>query len=317
MKFLSDECTSEEVEEIIHYLKTAPQVGDLPEVEEVRAKLGPLPKLDADRADLIFDNIINTDRAGKSVDLAGRTRGHWWKVAAAVTGLLLVSSLFFYWQRQPLTYTTSFGETQTIRLSDGTKVILNANSELSLPRHWEQAAAREVWLEGEAFFSVVHTADHREFRVRTYHDLSVEVLGTKFNVNSRKDKATVVLNSGKVKVQAREKGVDNQWVMQPGDLIAYEPETQQVQQKMVDTTLYTSWRNNLLLFKDTPLKEVATIIREHHGYEVSFAQDSLTRLRFTGSNPADDLDLLLETLELSFNIQITKENKQIHIRGTK
>ncbi len=315
LKFLSDECTSEEIEEIVNYLKTSTNVDGLPGVEEVKAKLGPLPKLDDNHANLIFNKIINTDRVVKTLNTPKPTF-HWWRVAAAIAGILFIAGIFFLKQYQPSSYATSYGETKTFRLPDGTKVTLNANSELSLTEEWGEGIVREVWLEGEAFFSVVHTQDEREFLVHTYNELSVEVLGTQFNVNSRNNKATVVLNSGKVKVQTQQQGAEAQWIMQPGDLIAYEHETQQVKQKTVDTTLYTSWRNNLLLFKDTPLHEIALTIKENYGYQVSFEHDSLAQLRFTGSNPADQLDLLLRTLELSFDIQITKERKRILMKST-
>ncbi len=315
-KFLSDECTLEEIAVIISYLKTSTNVDGLPGIEEVKAKLDPLPKLDEQRADLIFDKIINQRESNVS-NAQSQPGIPWWKVAAAVAGILLLSGIFFlYKQDQALNYATSFGEKKTLILPDGTEVTLNANSELRLNEQWEEGSVREVWLEGEAFFSVVHTEDDRKFLVHTSNELSVEVLGTQFNVNSRKNRATVVLNSGKVKVQAQQAGAAAQWLMQPGDLIAYERETQQVNQKMVDTALYTSWRNNLLLFKDASLGEIALMINDNYGFEVTFENDSLAQLRFTGSNPADQLDLLLKTLARSFDLQIAKEGKLINIKST-
>ena len=315
-KFLSDECTPAEIEEIANYLKTSTNADGLPGVEEVKARLGPLPKIDDHHADLIFNKIINTDRELKTSNTHSQPAILWWRVAATITGILLLSWVLFLKQDQALYYTTSFGETKTILLPDGTEVTLNANSELRLAEEWREEVVREVWLEGEAFFSVVHTQDDRKFLVHTSNELSVEVLGTQFNVNSRKNRATVVLNSGKVKVHTQKEGAAAQWIMLPGDLIAYEHRTQQVNQKTVDTTLYTSWRNNLLLFKDTPLKEIAYTIRNNYGYQVSFENDSLAQLRFTGSNPADQLELLLRTLELSFDLQIAIESKRINIEST-
>ena len=145
LKFLADECTSEEIEQIINYLQTATGADDLPEVEEVKAKLGPLPKLDDHRADLIFDNIINSDRR------LDQSRMRWWKMAAAITGILLISGVLFLTQFQASSYATTFGETKHIILPDGSEVTLNANSELQLAEVWEEGTAREVWLEGEAF----------------------------------------------------------------------------------------------------------------------------------------------------------------------
>ena len=316
-KFLSDECTPEEIEKIANYLKTSTNIDGLPRVEEVKARLGPLPKLDDHQADLIFNKIINNREVETSTSRS-QPGILWWRVAATIAGMLLLSGILFLYleQNQELYYATSFGERKTFLLPDGTEVTLNANSDLRLTEEWGEAMVREVWLEGEAFFSVVHTQDDREFLVHTGNELSVKVVGTQFNVNSRRDKATVVLNSGQVRVEAQQHGAATQWIMQPGDLIAYEPQTQQVNRKTVDTALYTSWRNNLLLFEDTPLEEIAAMIRNNYGYQISFENDSLAQLRFTGSNPADQLDLLLKTLELSFDLQLAKEGKRINIKST-
>jgi len=322
-KFLSDECTPQEVEEILDYLKYSTDRGRaLPGVEEVKAKLKELPKMEEQRADQVFAAIIksspnkekNSKTPGKTIT---RTWVQNWKVAATLSGLLLLSAILLLYlkQEETIRYATEFGETKTIVLHDGSKVVLNANSSLTLPSQWNGTGAREVWLEGEAFFSVSHKQDNRKFLVHTTHQLSVEVLGTEFNVNSRENKATVVLNSGKVQVNVPPTEKIEQWIMQPGDLLEYNLEQKQIQQKAVDTTLYTSWRNNLLVFKDTPLIELAQLIEANYGYQLSFESDSLANLEFTGSNPADKLELLLMTIEKSFNLKIKQDGKQIMLKS--
>jgi ferric-dicitrate binding protein FerR (iron transport regulator) len=71
-------------------------------------------------------------------------------------------------------------------LPDNSTVILNANSSLRYQENWEAELLREVWVDGEAFFSVVHTHNHQRFRVNVTDDLKVEVLGTEFNVKDRR-----------------------------------------------------------------------------------------------------------------------------------
>ncbi|MEO0331639.1 MAG: FecR domain-containing protein, partial [Bacteroidota bacterium] len=211
-------------------------------------------------------------------------------------------------------YATAFGEVKTIILPDGTEVILNANSTLQIPESTQEDSVRNVWLEGEAFFSVTHTQDHQKFIVHTTHELQVEVLGTEFNVNSREEKATVVLNSGRVKVQLSDKNKSQtQWVMKPGDLIEYEARNQHIDQKEVDTLLYTSWRNNLLVFKESSLAEIAQLMSDNYGYQISFEHDSLAQLSFTGSVPANQPELLLQTLSVSFDLDVAKNEQKITI----
>ena len=317
LKFLEDKCTPEEVAIIIAHLKMSDDADSLPGVEEVRTKLGLLPTMNEQRGDEIFNRVIGRDSQSQSGNLlpARRRLSPWrkhWSVAATFLGIIFLSGIYLWYHdfTDTVQYATSFGETKKVLLPDGTKVDLNANSEFRYSEAWQEDTIREVWLEGEAFFSVVHTQDHRKFVVHTSHDFSVEVLGTQFNVKSREEKATVVLNSGKVKINTPKQD-KAQWVMQPGELVEYEIESRQVNQKEVDTTLYTSWRNNLLLFKETSLAEIGLMISDNYGYEVIFKNDSLAQLHFTGSNPADQLDLLLKTLSRSFNLNISKAGRQI------
>lgn len=315
-KFWANECTPEEIEILINYLKSADRAEDLPGIEEMKAKLGLLPRMDEQRADAIFNKVIA--ESASAVPPARRRRNfpRWVGQAAAVfVGSLLLASLcwWYYHRADTVRYATQFGETRSITLPDGTEVMLNANSALRVAEYPPEDSIREVWLEGEAFFSVRHTPDHRKFIVNTSHGLRIEVLGTQFNVNSREEKATVVLNSGKVKVQAPTAEKQSQWVMEPGELVEYKPEKQQIDQKAVDTTLYTSWRKNLLLFKDTPLEEIARLIGDNYGYEVKFGEESLAHLQFTGSVPADQPELLLTTLAKSFGLRVSQNKKQITI----
>lgn len=315
IKFLDDRCTPQEIEEIINYLKTSDDADSLPQVEEVLEKLESFPSMDTQRADNMFNRITVGERQVSSPALKRERLSYqwsYWQIAATFLGIIFLAGICMWFNESSdtLRYATQFGETKKMFLPDGTSVDLNANSELRYSETWQDDSIREVWLVGEAFFSVVHTQDHRKFVVHTSHDFSVEVLGTQFNVNSRGEKATVVLNSGKVKINTP-KQVKAQWVMQPGELVEYEIESHQINQKTVDTTLYTSWRNNLLLFKNTPLSEIGLLISDNYGYEVTFNNDRLSQLQFTGSNPADQLDLLLKTLSWSFNLNITKQGDQI------
>ena len=317
LKFWADECTPEETEAIINYLKTADRAEDLPGVEEMRTKLGLLPRLNKQRADDIFNKIVDHRPAPMTVSSGGpgNFRRWAWPIAAAFVGCLLLAgaALWYYGQNDSVLYRTQFGQTKTVTLPDGTEVMLNANSKLRVPAQWPEDSVREVWLAGEAFFSVRHTADHRKFVVNTSQQLRIEVLGTQFNVNSRDEKATVVLNAGKVKVRWPTQQVQSQRVMKPGDLVEYQLENQRIRQKKVDTTLYTSWRRNLLVFEDTPLEEIARLISNNYGYEVEFKEASLARLQFTGSVPADQPELLLTTLARSFDLDISEADQQITI----
>ncbi|MEO0333197.1 MAG: FecR family protein, partial [Bacteroidota bacterium] len=125
------------------------------------------------------------------------------RYAASGIVLLLASALFYFYQTtSDYVYETAYQETQTIQLKDGTEVVLNANSSLRVPSKLETAAVREVWLDGEAFFTVsssVVSDEPQQFVVHT-SQLAVEVLGTVFNVKSRSGGTQVLLEEGSVRV---------------------------------------------------------------------------------------------------------------------
>ena len=131
-----------------------------------------------------------------------RRSNRFWMAAASVT--LLVGC--GWWFREPLqykSYQTAYGQTTDVYLEDGSRVALNSNSRLKVPRLGFWGDVREVALEGEAEFSVSHTIDHKRFVVKTSEKFQVEVLGTTFSVFARPRGTKVALKSGSVRIDYR------------------------------------------------------------------------------------------------------------------
>lgn len=106
---------------------------------------------------------------------------------------------------------TPAATTTLVTLSDGTKVMLNANSTLEYPVSFDDAEVREVRLKGEAHFEVTKNP-HRPFVVKA-GEMQTQVLGTIFDVKAyRKDAPKVTLMQGKVKVS----NADTEVEMRPG-----------------------------------------------------------------------------------------------------
>ena len=106
---------------------------------------------------------------------------------------------------------TPAATTTLVTLSDGTKVMLNANSTLEYPASFDDAEVREVRLKGEAHFEVTKNP-HRPFVVKA-GEMQTQVLGTIFDVKAyRKDAPKVTLMQGKVRVS----NADTEVEMRPG-----------------------------------------------------------------------------------------------------
>jgi transmembrane sensor len=285
------------------------------EVAETTALLKSLSfngyELSTDDKEKIWKNIQsrNSTVDKKVVDeKKGKSFG-WLKVAASL--LLFVAAVFIYFLRPQTdfyTVKTNYGETKKITLPDGSKVVLNANSILK----YKKENTREVWIQGEAFFSVVHTKNNEKFLVRTLDNLSVQVLGTTFNVYNRKSKVKVVLNSGKIKLQLEGK---SDVVMKPGELAEFKNSEQTYYIKDVDPSIYTSWTNKKLIFKNTPVREIAKLIEDTYGVEVIVSEARLNNQKVSGTIINENLDGLLYAVSETVEMKVLKEKDRIILKN--
>ncbi|MFC5410297.1 FecR family protein [Larkinella bovis] len=237
-------------------------------------------------------------------------------VAAAVVILCLSIGGYLFYQNRTITHTTAYGESQRLQLPDGSVVILNAHSELRMAANWNRTATREVWLTGEAFFNVSKQRQHGQpvkFLVHT-DDLDVEVKGTQFNVNTRKEQTKVVLSEGHVSLQLKGNANQKPLHLKPGDAVAFSKERRQLAvQHLADTSPIHSWTDNRWMLNDATLQEVASLIEENYGLKVKFQTDSLTQLSVNGVIPTDNLKDLLGTLESILDVHIDRKSDRIII----
>lgn len=238
------------------------------------------------------------------------------RIAASFIGIILVSTLIYWLVRQPdrIMYQTGFGETRSITLPDGSEVELNNNTSLSYDSDWSDESNRMVSLSGEAYFSVVHTPEHRKFTVNTTDGVGVEVLGTEFNVQNRHQTTEVVLNTGKVKVSIRSLQQPQAVFMQPGELLTYSEETQEVRKRVIDPDSYTSWKKQLLVFEDESLEHIARTLEDNYGYAIQFSDQYIREYRFTATLPTDKVPTLFTMLAKAFDLTIDQDGKEIRVR---
>jgi transmembrane sensor len=235
-------------------------------------------------------------------------------VAAAVALCLLA---FAGWLNQDQImyqhYRSDFGHTSAIKLSDGSRVTLNANSVLRVPRWTFGNANRNVYLEGEAEFEVTHLPDHQLFKVHTMDHSLITVLGTEFTVYTREQITNVVLNKGKVRLSPP--AGDTSHTMAPGERATIgtsgEIKIEKLSTEQLEAGL--AWKEHRFVFDNTPLSEVAEKIREVFGVNVSISDKNLAVRTATGSFPADSAEELLTNMSVMYSFEIIKTKKQIQI----
>jgi ferric-dicitrate binding protein FerR (iron transport regulator) len=240
---------------------------------------------------------------------------YWIGVAASIIFILLAGGYFLLQPDKGTTYATDFGETRTVILPDESRVRLNANSRVTLAENeWQDASKREVWLEGEAYFEVkkytTKAGGAAKFIVHS-GKVDVEVLGTEFNVNTRHRQTSVVLSSGKVKLNIEKQEV----LMSPGEMVEVNERNEKIEKKKVDPLKHTSWTENRLIFDNTPLLHIKKLLEDNYGFEVIVPDSDLLKKEFTGDAPADDIAILLDKLSIIYNLNIIKNETRIRIEN--
>lgn len=239
-------------------------------------------------------------------------RGVWYKAAAAVALVCLVGLMYLYGLRQPWkVYHTAFGETRTFVLPDGSTVVLNANSKLTLQSDWNNDRERDIYLDGEAFFSVVHKPNNQLFKVHTKEGVTVEVLGTTFNVYDRTNGTKVVLNSGQIRLNLPTAEAPEMIVMKPGEMVEYK--AQHYNKKAVDPQLYSAWTDNRIILNHTSLGEMINMLEDNYGLDVIVENQLLLEQTVSGSMPLSNADILLQQLGKAFQLKITRVENNVMI----
>lgn len=240
-------------------------------------------------------------------------KSHFWSFAAVAASITL-AIVAWYWFELPkeIEYQTAFGETKEIMLPDSSTVILNSNSKLTFVDNWEGQMAREIWIEGEAFFSVVHKVDHQPFKVLSSQNVAIEVLGTEFNVYNRSQETAVVLTSGLVTLSFPVKEKEGKIVMSPGDLVEFKES--KFQRKKVNTSLYTSWKDKVFHLDETSLDEILKMARNNYGIEIEILDEEMLDQTASGSMPLGDAADFMDQISKIFNIQLVKEQNKYLIK---
>ena len=239
-----------------------------------------------------------------------------WRFAASVAAsLLLIGVSLYVWQEsQPdqIEMRTAYGQTRSVTLPDGSQVMLNANTTLRYAANWQSDADRHTYLNGEAFFQVTHLKNNARFVVHT-GDLDVEVLGTKFNVSTRRDQMRVTLEEGRVKVNEL---VDNHQslIMQPGETVEWSTQGRQLAKRVVPIERYDAWTQKRFVFDETPLPEVAQMLEDNFGLTVQISNPALLTKTLSGEIALDNEQMLLQALHDLYGLKISREGQTIILR---
>ncbi|ACU59927.1 FecR family protein [Chitinophaga pinensis] len=268
--------------------------------------------------EVLWDNIwdsIATESEHETVIPAATHRHFPWKYAAAVVILLVAGTLWF--MRKQATFTpvtasmaTQTGQTKHFLLPDSSEVWLNASSKIQYTQ--KDLNAREVWLDGEAWFHVKHTAANSRFIVHTYDKLSVEVLGTQFNVNNAGDKIAVALQEGSIKLNITEQQgqTPTQLYLRPGEALRYNKTDGAYTKSKTDADKAGAWTRGQLIMEDYTVADAIQFMQQVFDRHVTVKDKKTLRYGISGSMPISyNADTMLIQFEKAFNTRFFRQDK--------
>lgn len=176
-----------------------------------------------------------------------------------------------------------FGKRSVLTLSDGTRIWLNSGSKLVYPSHFDDSQ-REVYLEGQAFFSVTH-AEKQPFYVHT-RDMRVKVLGTEFDVSAYDDDGytATVLATGSVELTIQRQSLFGSKTTRitPGTRAVFHPKEAALKTGQVDVGEFVSWKDGYLVLANAPLAEILKKLSRYYRVEIELKDRRLANVTFGG-----------------------------------
>lgn len=202
------------------------------------------------------------------------------------------------------------GKSYSITLADGTRVWVNALSQLRFPSSFEGVAKRRVELTGEGYFEVAKDAAH-PFEVVTAQQ-TIVVTGTSFNVAAYAGETNrTTLCSGSVRVEtAAGRGI----ALVPGQQLATD-EAGRMEVTEVDTQLYTAWLEGVYYFDEKTLTEVFRELGKWFDIQdVTYIDPTLENVLFSGKlKKSDGLELILKVIAQGSGSRITDNSGHLKI----
>lgn len=205
-----------------------------------------------------------------------------------------------------LHFQTAIGERKTVTLADGSVVEINGNTEMIARLSWFR---RDLTLKtGEALFSVSHE-QFRPFTV-TAGALTIRDIGTRFDVDHQHDGVRVAVIEGIVSLHADHDSQEHllsagfSQTLRDGCLQTVEA---------IDLQHENAWLDGRLVFKKTPLRQVAHVLTRYHDIEFVFTDPALANLTVSGRFDANDLKPFAKALERMFPIQVAIDTHRIKL----
>lgn len=266
-----------------------------------------------------LQEVKNTIRQLENRKRYARMRHVLLRSAAVIIPVLLLLGSYLYINQdvEMIEVATSGNQQQQCTLPDGTTVLLNSCTKVTYPSKFNDST-RVVTLEGEAYFTVTKDAA-KPFIVKT-NDLSVRVLGTKFNLSAypTDDRSIATLNSGKIQVDVESGKSDSRYILKPNQEIVFNKIDKSVLINPA-TGEDIHWKNGALLFQDATFNDIVNTIERRHNVIIDYNKQDFPNtpytIKFLNNESLEDVLNILQDVVGGFEYKREKSRITIRKKG--
>ncbi len=317
-KCFQSQATPEELAEIKNWLEK--DIDNLEMLDEVfniytiSTVLPPPLNPDTHKAWSKIDQKISSKALLNSKSLICKIRYAAAIAAVLILGLALWGFIDNYLRLDRLSHqfteiVTLPGQKTNVTLPDGSKVWLNSVSMLKYPTDFN-ARKREVVLTGEAFFDV-HKDKSKRFRVKC-GALDVDVYGTSFNVKNYPDEnfQEVTVAEGIVGITSNSKEIKQ---ITKGEQATLNKVSGKVIFDQENADVVSAWKNNELIFRNTPIEEVIKSLESWYGVKITIDNQMIGGHNYTFRIKTESFKEVLEMMQVMTPFKFKINGKDVEI----
>lgn len=205
-------------------------------------------------------------------------------------------------------YQTGVAEVRTVRLADGSTIVLSPQSALKVLT----ADARQVeLLKGQAYFQVAPDPQHPF--IAHAGELSVRVLGTAFDLELEKDAAEVALEHGQVQAENAQPPLSER--LMPGQRLKFSWPSGKVERSSLAPAEVASWRSGSLFVENQSVAEIVDHLQRYTQGWIVIADPALKTRRITGVYDLTDPARALKALAMSLGVDSRQMTPWVHTLG--
>lgn len=228
------------------------------------------------------------------------------RIAIAASVVVAFIGISFYMQPSAEVYTTSVGETGSYTLADGSEITLDSDTRLAV--YYNDSQRRIELHKGQAIFDVAKQV-HRPFLV-VVDEITVTVLGTRFNVNRVEDDAIIAVERGKVSVYDPTLG--NTLLQAQQGYYSYDDRAVELA-----ATQFAMWQHGQIRFSHTPLNLAIDQLNRYQAKKLQLEQQQLSWLTISGTFQLNDITNTAQLLPKILPVEVVEKHNHWLIQPRK